>query len=119
MLSALALCQQEELATLCDLMLSCFKDEQDAVKDGAYSVRPDTPSATHKQQKGFLSFLSDVLRQLGAVLVPHWNRLLSVVMFITVHANRNAVHADGGEASHLRSLRQEGLKRLNQFFAIP
>ncbi|WWD16787.1 hypothetical protein CI109_101219 [Kwoniella shandongensis] len=122
-LTSLSGCSSEELGTLVDLMLEPFVD-------GAGKV-------SGRQQMGFLTLLTDVIRYLGPQIVPHWSRLISTTIELVANAQKrltqsDVVVEDGQEDEEeveadeqaetdkglapLRNIRSIGLKRLVQFF---
>ncbi|KAG2115669.1 armadillo-type protein [Suillus cothurnatus] len=131
-LTALAGCTDEELHLLVDLI--------HARQDNLFSLRPISPDISLKQQSGYLTLLGDVLKNLGSRLTAYWPALLGTTLDIVASAqnhlsNVTAVDVDGqvedevdeeesesGEVFNprvLRSLRQQGLKRLADFFRCP
>ncbi|KAG2048035.1 hypothetical protein BDR06DRAFT_943462 [Suillus hirtellus] len=139
-LTALAGCTDEELYLLVDLMLKPMQTDGHAHQDTLFSLHPISPDISLKQQSGYLTLLGDVLKNLGSRLTTYWPALLGTTLDIVANAqnhlsNMTAVDADGqvedeaneeesesGEVSNsrvLRYLRQQGLKRLAEFFRCP
>ncbi|KAG1788657.1 armadillo-type protein [Suillus plorans] len=139
-LTALAGCTDEELYLLVDLMLKPMQADSHAHQDNFFSLRPISSDIPLKQQSGYLTLLGDVLKNLGSRLTTYWPALLGTTLDIVANAqnhlsNVTAVDADGqvedeaneeesesGEVSNsrvLRYLRQQGLKRLAEFFRCP
>ncbi|KAG1832880.1 armadillo-type protein [Suillus subalutaceus] len=139
-LTALAGCTDEELHLLVDLMLKPMQSDSHAHQDNLFSPRPISPDISLKQQSGYLTLLGDVLKNLGSRLTAYWPTLLGTTLDIVANAqnhlsNVTAVDADeqvddeadeeeseSGEVLNsrvLRSLRQQGLKRLADFFRCP
>ncbi|KAG1818154.1 armadillo-type protein [Suillus subaureus] len=139
-LTALAGCTDEELHLLVDLMLNPMRSDSHAHQDNLFSPRPISPDISLKQQSGYLTLLGDVLKNLGSRLTAYWPALLGTTLDIVANAqnhlsNVTAVDADeqvddeadeeeseSGEVLNsrvLRSLRQQGLKRLADFFRCP
>ncbi|KAG1882502.1 armadillo-type protein [Suillus subluteus] len=139
-LTALAGCTDEELHLLVDLMLKPMQSDSHANQDNLFSPHPISPDISLKQQSGYLTLLGDVLKNLGSRLTAYWPALLGTALDIVANAqnhlsNVTAVDADeqvddeadeeeseSGEVSNsrvLRSLRQQGLKRLADFFRCP
>ncbi|WWC87549.1 uncharacterized protein L201_002439 [Kwoniella dendrophila CBS 6074] len=125
-LNTLSGCTVDELKTLIDLMLEPFGDDMNNI------------NVTGRQQIGFLSLLTDVIRYLGPQIVPHWPRLVDTTIGLIANAQKKLSQADieteneveGGNAEEaedvnmdndkglapLRNIRSIGLKRLVQFF---
>lgn len=139
-LTALAGCTDEELHLLVDLMLKPMQSDSHARQDNLFSLRPISPDISLKQQSGYLTLLGDVLKNLGSRLTAYWPALLGTTLDIVASAqnylsNVTAVDVDGqvedevdeeesesGEVFNSRvlcSLRQQGLKRLADFFRCP
>lgn len=139
-LTALAGCTDEELYLLVDLMLKPMQADSHAHQDNLFSLHPISSDIPLKQQSGYLTLLGDVLKNLGSRLTTYWPALLGTTLDIVANAqnhlsNVTAVDADGqvedeaneeesesGEVSNsrvLRYLRQQGLKRLAEFFRCP
>ncbi|KAG1774596.1 hypothetical protein EV702DRAFT_1123142 [Suillus placidus] len=139
-LTALAGCTDEELYLLVDLMLKPMQSDSHDRQDKLFSLRPISPDISLKQQSGYLTLLGDVLKNLGSRLTTYWPALLGTTLDIVANAqnhlsNVTAVDADeqvedeadeekseSGEVFNsrvLRSLRQQGLKRLADFFRCP
>ncbi|KAG2102831.1 armadillo-type protein [Suillus discolor] len=139
-LTALAGCTDEELYLLVDLMLKPMQADSHAHQDTLFSLHPISSDIPLKQQSGYLTLLGDVLKNLGSRLTTYWPALLGTTLDIVANAqnhlsNVTAVDADGqvedeaneeesesGEVSNsrvLRYLRQQGLKRLAEFFRCP
>ncbi|WRT65418.1 uncharacterized protein IL334_002361 [Kwoniella shivajii] len=126
-LNTLSGCSEDELKTLIDLMLEPFGDDLENLK------------VVGRQQIGFLTMLTDVIRYLGPQIVPHWPRLVSTAIAVVANAQKKLSQAkvvtedvaeddvmeddledqnadtDKGLAP-LRNIRSIGLKRLVQFF---
>ncbi|ODN80830.1 hypothetical protein L202_02973 [Cryptococcus amylolentus CBS 6039] len=124
-LSALNGCSSEELGTLVDLMLEPFGETMD-----------DAGKVTGRQQMGFLSLLTDVIRYLGPQLGVHWDRLVNNLVNLIGYAQERLTASDivtedaheGDETegvetekgmAPLRNIRSIGLKRLVQFLRSP
>ncbi|KAG2158692.1 armadillo-type protein [Suillus bovinus] len=139
-LTALAGCTDDELYLLVDLMLKPMQTDSHAHQDNFFSLRPISSDTLLKQQSGYLTLLGDVLKNLGSRLITYWPALLGTTLDIVANAqnhlsNVTAVDADeqvedeadeeeseSGEVSNsrvLRHLRQQGLKRLADFFRCP
>ncbi|OCF30821.1 U3 small nucleolar RNA-associated protein 20 [Kwoniella heveanensis BCC8398] len=126
-LTTLSGCSAGELSTLIDLMLEPFGTDMEDIH------------VAGRQQIGYLTLLTDVLRYLGPQIVPHWSRLVSTTIALVANAQKRLTHANaetenaqdgedgideeqdlGGEADKglapLRNIRSMGLKRLVQFF---
>ncbi|WVF66714.1 hypothetical protein IAT40_001456 [Kwoniella sp. CBS 6097] len=126
-LTTLSGCSSDELSTLIDLMLEPFGTDMDDI------------NVAGRQQIGYLTLLTDVLRYLGPQIVPHWSRLVSTTIALVANAQKRLTQANvdsenaqegedavdeeqdlAGEAEKglapLRNIRSMGLKRLVQFF---
>ena len=125
-LTALSGCSSEELSTLIDLMLENFGEE--------YLSLGHPVAVWGRQQLGFLSLLSDVIRYLGSQTVLHWPRLIRAVIRLVDNAQRqisvendiNGQLAEDDEdvgpekgTAPLRKVRSLGIKRLVQFLNSP
>lgn len=124
-LSALNGCSESELGVLVDLMLEPFG-----------STVEDVGKVPGRQQMGFLSLLTDVIRYLGPQLGSHWSRLVNTTISLVANAQERLTvsnivteDADEGEEGEgieaekgmapLRNIRSIGLKRLVQFLRSP
>ncbi|PVG02408.1 hypothetical protein CPB86DRAFT_577131 [Serendipita vermifera] len=143
LLSTLRQCQDEELATLVDLMLQPFQLIDPPSSEPISVVSPMPPSITGKQQVGFLILLTDVNKLLGTKLVSYWPRFLQAIIMIVGNAQKDIQQAKIDEGamqddeessedgvvpeegdSHVplkiaRNLRQLGTRRLTDFFRLP
>ncbi|ORX36413.1 hypothetical protein BD324DRAFT_651653 [Kockovaella imperatae] len=123
-LGALSGCAPSELGTLINLMLG--------------SIVEDTKPSTPRQQIGFLTLLSDVLRLLGAQTISFWPRLVDSVLALIEHAQEQLDLADDIVMDHhedpdadeeidegasgtngWRNVRTAGIKRLVQWLRSP
>ncbi|KAJ1578334.1 hypothetical protein NDA11_003681 [Ustilago hordei] len=136
-LVALADVGSEELVTLVDLMLAPFGDQArtPADTDGKFEFVTKAPVASTRRQVGYLTLLGEVVKQIGANLLPYWDRLISASLNLTYHAHHAVVQvhtesngADSSESttkpltartSRARLVRQAGYKRLCDFFGKP
>ncbi|KDN51355.1 hypothetical protein K437DRAFT_233377 [Tilletiaria anomala UBC 951] len=118
MLVSLARSHAEELKALFDLMLASL-DESPDEQSLEFEPSQTAPSATAKQQRGFLAFLEQVIKHLGFRIGPAWDRVMRVLLNIAIHANRFAGVHPGSEGTRSREIRQDALKRLNEVFQIP
>ncbi|KAG1731833.1 armadillo-type protein [Suillus paluster] len=139
-LTALAGCTDEELSLLVDLMLKPMQSDSHACQDDMFSLRNISSDVSLKQQSGYLTLLGDVLKNLGSRLTTYWPALLGTTLDLVAHAQKqlsNVTAAEAieqveneadeeesevGEVVHsraLRSVRQQGLKRLADFFRCP
>ncbi|KAJ1025144.1 hypothetical protein NDA16_002650 [Ustilago loliicola] len=137
-LGALADVGSEELVTLVDLMLAPFGDQARTPADtaGKFEFVTKAPVASTRRQVGYLTLLGEVIKQIGANLLPYWDRLISVALNLTYHAHQAVVqvHMESTEAdssdnvttkpltartSRARLVRQAGYKRLCDFFGKP
>ncbi|SPO30923.1 related to UTP20  len=134
-LGALADVGSEELVTLVDLMLAPFGDQARTPTDtaGKFEFVSKQPVASTRRQTGYLTLLGEVVKQIGANLLPYWDRLISVALNLTYHAHQAVVqvHIESSEASsetskpltartsRARLVRQAGYKRLCDFFGKP
>ncbi|WVW79710.1 hypothetical protein I302_101680 [Kwoniella bestiolae CBS 10118] len=125
-LNTLSGCTEDELKTLIDLMLEPFGDDLDNI------------NVAGRQQVGFLTLLTDVLRYLGPQIVPHWPRLVKTTIALVANAQKKLSQSsviteddiEGEDVENaddlnmetekglapLRNIRSIGLKRLVQFF---
>jgi len=93
-LSALGGCSDKELGLLVDLMLRPFGRDRtsftiigvDEAKFQIDLVKIDDDGVSDKQVVGFLTLLSDVLRNLGSRLVVHWPALLGLTINLVATA---------------------------------
>ncbi|WVQ83544.1 hypothetical protein IAT38_005685 [Cryptococcus sp. DSM 104549] len=135
-LNALSGCASSELGTLVDLMLEPFAQSNETGEGAGAGV-------TGRQQMGFLTLLTDVIRYLGPQLGEHWERLVETTVEVVAHAQKrltaaNVVTEDAEEGQQgevaeedegeegtekglapLRNIRSTGLKRLVQFLRSP
>ncbi|KAF9222298.1 hypothetical protein BS17DRAFT_735750 [Gyrodon lividus] len=148
-LGALAVCSEDELRLLVDLMLKPMRSSSREWQDGGFALVEIAPSVSPKQQVGFLNLLGEVLRNLGPRLVAYWPALLGTTLSLvasvqarfglTKQAEVTALNGAGeeheeeeedqeGDADEadevwttgpLRSIRQLGLRRLADFFRSP
>ena len=118
-LTALSGCTPEELATLVDLMLEPFSGVDLGV------------GAAGRQQIGFLSLLSDVLRYLAPQTLIHWSRLIDTTVRLIgsaqaqIDKERDSIEeveqeeeedAEPAQGSvPVRQIRSTGIKRIVQF----
>ncbi|KAG0701153.1 armadillo-type protein [Suillus ampliporus] len=139
-LTALAGCTDEELSLLVDLMLNPMQSDSHARQDDIFSLRHISSDVSLKQQSGYLTLLGDVLKNLGSRLTTYWPALLGTTLDLVANAQKHLSNAttidaveeveneadeeesESGEVFHsgaLRSVRQQGLKRLADFFRCP
>ena len=85
-LSTLAVCSEDELGLLVDLMLKPMGSSSRAWQDGVFELTEMPPNVSPKQQVGFLNLLGEVLRHLGPRAVPHWPALLGTALNLTAAA---------------------------------
>ncbi|CAE6491084.1 unnamed protein product [Rhizoctonia solani] len=124
-LTLLSGCSPQELGTLVRLMLAPFEDCLDGELENAHTA------AGGKQRTGFLTFLADVLKNLGPKLLDYWPQLLRTTMVLLreaqAHCKSSVVPveeevdeseepADEHTLRQARSIRQIGLKRFIDFF---
>lgn len=107
-----------ELKPLVEVMLEPFPDQQSSATDG-FVFASSPANASHGQQAGFLSLLGDVIKHLGLRLIPLWNDLIEVTLNLTFHASRRAEVGQGKTTQIDRSIRQSGLRRIDDFFKQP
>lgn len=121
-LTSLSGCTSDELSTLINLMLEPFETENTQLQESA-----------GRQQLGFLSLLSDVLRYLAPQTKAHWRRLISTTVGLIgraqaqidkeadvdsvdeIEADEEEGDAEGKGAAPVRQIRSTGIKRLVQF----
>ncbi|KAF9234002.1 armadillo-type protein [Melanogaster broomeanus] len=148
-LSALAVCSEDELGLLVDLMLKPMQSNSRAWRDGAFAMAEVSSDVSLKQQVGFLNLLGEVLRNVGPRIVAYWPALLGTTLSLValVQARMEATKQvevppaggaseeredegedqededdEAGEVSvtrPMRSIRQLGLRRLADFFRSP
>ena len=82
-LSALAVCSEDELGLLVDLMLKPIGSSSRAWHDRSFDFTVVPPSVSFKQQVGFLNLLGEVLKHLGPKMVTHWPALLETTLNLT------------------------------------
>lgn len=85
-LSALAVCAEDELGLLVDLMLKPMGSSVRAWQDGVFESTEVPPSVSPKQQVGFLNLLGSLLRHLGPRVAAHWPALLETVLNLSAAA---------------------------------
>lgn len=126
-LTSLSGCTPDELSTLIDLMLESFETGGDILLESA-----------GRQQLGFLSLLTDVIRYLAPQTTEHWSRLIHTTVRLIGKAQAqidkeadieetigaedeedDEVEADGKGAVPVRQIRSTGIKRLVQFLRAP
>lgn len=109
-----------ELRELVNIMLEPFAVECGTYNEnGVFFFTASPPSASHRKQTGFLSFLQDVIKHLALRIIPSWPALIATTLNITYHAAHGAESGHGKETASERSTRQSGLRRLNEFFLRP
>lgn len=139
-LTALAGCTDQELSLLVDLMLTPMQSDSAARRDDTFSLHHVSSGVSLKQQTGYLTLLGDVLKNLGSRLTAYWPALLGTTLDLVAHSQKHlssvtdddAVEQPENEADEeqsepgdvpnsriLRSVRQQGLKRLADFFRCP
>lgn len=119
-LNALSGCSSDELGIIVELMLASFADQKAVFQDGKLVVSQQPPLAYLRQQNGFLSLLADVIKHLGAQLLPHWPSLVGVTVNLAHHgATRAAMEGPGKSSAQSRELRQAAIRRLGGFFKSP
>ncbi|KAF8131840.1 armadillo-type protein [Boletus edulis] len=85
-LTALAVCTEDELGLLVDLMLKPTGSSSLAWQEEGFVLTEVPSSVSPKQQVGFLNLLGQVLRHLGPRVVPHWPALLGTALNLTASA---------------------------------
>ena len=85
-LGALAVCSEDELALLVDLMLKPMGSSSRAWCDGGFMLTEVPMNVSPKQQVGFLNLLGDVLRHIGPRVVVHWPALLGTALNLIASA---------------------------------
>ncbi|KAF8589509.1 hypothetical protein K439DRAFT_362879 [Ramaria rubella] len=137
LLSALGGCHEEELSLLVNLMLEPFS------MSSLSSSAPDSLTSTNKQQAGFMNLLGDVLKRMGARIVPHWHSLLLLTIKLVAmaqatlqsvpdvveHLETQGIEQEADvvmddavsltnslDARSVRTVRQLGVKRFTDFF---
>ncbi|KAI0035598.1 armadillo-type protein [Vararia minispora EC-137] len=141
-LNALGGCSEGELDLLVKLMLqSLFHELAEKPAEEIFAVTQFPTVVPQRQQLGFLNTLADVLKSLGSRIVHRWDPLIRVTVNMTataqaiIDASKGATitAAEEGEEGDetdaedgvpqaatslkaLRSIRQQGLKRLTDFF---
>ncbi|KIJ13504.1 hypothetical protein PAXINDRAFT_100613 [Paxillus involutus ATCC 200175] len=148
-LSALAVCSEDELGLLVDLMLKPMGSSSRASQDGGFALAEVMSSVSLKQQVGFLNLLGEALRNVGPRIVAYWPALLGTTLSLVASAqvrlgptkqaevpafsgaseddeedqeDQEGNEDDADEASTIkpmRSIRQLGLRRLADFFRSP
>jgi U3 small nucleolar RNA-associated protein 20 len=139
-LIALAGCADQELSLLVDLMLNPTVSGSAARQDGPFSLHQVSSNVSFKQQTGYLTLLGDVLKNLGSRLITYWPALFGTTLDLVANAQTllssmtvdDAVEKMENEADEeeseigevlnsrvLRSVGQQGLKRLADFFRCP
>ncbi|KAF7327783.1 DRIM domain-containing protein [Mycena kentingensis (nom. inval.)] len=134
-LSALAGCTDAELGLLLNLMIRSFGSDHINRHEIPFVIQP--VSVGEKQQVGFIGLLADVLRHLGTRVAEYWPTLLRTTMDCVAQAqakiaprdddddddaesDADEVNDDGHSPSKLlRNIRQQGLKRIADFFRCP
>jgi U3 small nucleolar RNA-associated protein 20 len=85
-LSTLAVCSEDELGLLVDLMLKPMGSNSRAWQDGGFELAEVPLSVSPKQQVGFLNLLGEVLRHLGPRVVVYWPALLGTALNLVASA---------------------------------
>ncbi|CAE6388887.1 unnamed protein product [Rhizoctonia solani] len=124
-LTLLSGCSSKELGTLVQLMLAPFEDCLGGGLENAQTA------AGGKQRIGFLTFLADVLKNLGPKLLEYWPQLLcttivllrdaqahckSSIVPVEEEVDESEEPTDEHSLRQARSIRQIGLKRFIDFF---
>lgn len=117
-LVALADLPASELEPLVEVMLEPLQDQRGDNSDRFVFAKVDS-SASLGRQSGYLSMLGDVIKHLGLRLIPLWHPLVRVTLNLTYHASRRAAASSGKASPQDRTLRQTGLRRLDDFFKQP
>ncbi|CAG8656331.1 14206_t:CDS:10, partial [Dentiscutata erythropus] len=148
-LSALINCNQSELEFLVNLLLEPFTviRQQPDIIDNEFKFVPNITVdniVPYRKQLGYLNFLEDCLKQLGAYLFPFISDMLKVVLYMVNSAQKNLISEDKMRKDQLdiktdsniipdnietandvkdrnqqfKIIRQLGLKRINEFFKI-
>ncbi|MCO5555787.1 hypothetical protein L7F22_009332 [Adiantum nelumboides] len=119
-LTTLADLEPEDLKPFIEVMLEPFDDLCGPVDDSAFVLNDNAPSASQRVQSGYIALLEDVLKYLGLRIIPFWQDLIRVLLNITHHASLRAAEKGPGKSSQIeRNIRQNGLRRLNDFFRQP
>ncbi|RUP48500.1 hypothetical protein BC936DRAFT_144478 [Jimgerdemannia flammicorona] len=137
-LGALVGCPENELVLFVDLMLEPFtliRDLPDIMNDeftfmdGVNII----DAVSWRKQIGYLHILEDVLRQLGAYLIPFVPKLLKAIMYMVLSSqnqidnaaepieldNSDSFTRSGvGQMKRTREVRQLSIKRIVEFFKI-
>ncbi|KAK7030946.1 U3 snoRNP protein [Paramarasmius palmivorus] len=136
-LTTLAGCTDTELGLLVTLMIQPIGSPR--THDEPYKIRTLGKDVSDKQLIGFLTFLGDVMKNLGSRLVPYWPTLLGCTIDIvaysqtslseTMEVDKQEEEDDDGEEEEestsntngrvLRTIRQLGMKRIADFFRSP
>ncbi|KAE8226085.1 hypothetical protein CF319_g1274 [Tilletia indica] len=117
-LSALASCEPVDLDVLIQLMLRSLEDQLPVfeAESGQFKFSTQPSSASRKRQVGFLALLSDVLKHLGQLVLPHWPSLLGVTLNLGHHAVRtHDVQSQETFSKGGRSVRRAVYQRLADF----
>lgn len=136
-LGALVGCSENELAFFVDLMLEPFTfilDLPDVV-NGEFKITDGInviETVSWRKQIGYLHILEDVLKQLGACLVPFVPKLLKVIMYMIISSQQRLdavdpveheetesfTHSDGDQTKRPREVRLLCFKRIVEFFKM-
>ncbi|KAI9767424.1 MAG: U3 snoRNP protein [Geoglossum simile] len=122
-IGALAAFPVEELKEFVRIILGRLKDLQ-AVQDGIFNEAIlNTTNVAVRKQVGFIKMVEDLLKTIGARLLPFSENLLGALLYSLVGATRT-LNETQGEAeikevlqySMLKTIRQVGFKCLNLMF---
>ena len=112
-LGALAVCSEDELGLLIDLMLKPMGSSSQAWQDGEFVLAEVSLNVSPKQQVGFLNLLDDVLKHLGPRVTTYWPALLGTALSLIASAQarlggskQHEVHAVSG-ASEVQGEEEE------------
>ncbi|KAI8070329.1 armadillo-type protein [Gongronella butleri] len=98
-LSAVAACRADEIGTFLHLALEAFQPIIDLPgnEDGTFAFEENgldlMRAIPWRQQQGLVTALDDIIKQLGATLLPFMPQLLKVVLYI-LHFAQNGTKAD-------------------------
>ncbi|KAI8366801.1 armadillo-type protein [Radiomyces spectabilis] len=150
-LSAVACCYPNEIRYFIDLALEAFKgvvelpsetrDANGSVIDFTFLAEGDKiiQSIPWRKQNGVLVLIEDILKQMGAHIIPYMEPLLKVTLYIInaaqrrsnsamdvdepvdeeeVDANNEVEPSHGGQSKRSKDVRSQAMKRVVEFFKL-
>ncbi|KAL1915418.1 uncharacterized protein VTP21DRAFT_6876 [Calcarisporiella thermophila] len=100
-LAALAGCSEAEIGYFIELMLEPFSHLRSLhdMNDGSFVVKDDIEiGVVIRKQAGFLHVLGDVIKQLGAYVLPFVPDLIKIVIYLTACAQKKLENEASGQS---------------------